>query len=113
MCIRDRIHPGRRVTWYGDDTQRERAIAILNALLGNYRRPGGLFKQNKYGVPKPKFPIAIVGERKFVSRYPFASSVPASEILQQTIKGDPWPIKGWMVYGTNMIHSLGNQAQTI
>ena len=107
------IHPGRRVTWYGDDTQRERAIAILNALLGNYRRPGGLFKQNKYGVPKPKFPIAIVGERKFVSRYPFASSVPASEILQQTIKGDPWPIKGWMVYGTNMIHSLGNQSQTL
>ena len=29
------IHPGRHVTWYGDDTQRVRAIAILNALLGS------------------------------------------------------------------------------
>ncbi|HEX2934749.1 MAG TPA: molybdopterin-dependent oxidoreductase, partial [Bacteroidales bacterium] len=28
------VHPGRHVTWYGDDTQRVRAIAILNALLG-------------------------------------------------------------------------------
>jgi thiosulfate reductase/polysulfide reductase chain A len=37
------IHPGRRVNWYGDDTQRSRAIALLNALLGNYGRRGGLF----------------------------------------------------------------------
>ena len=28
------IHPGRHATWYGDDTQRSRAIALLNALLG-------------------------------------------------------------------------------
>jgi hypothetical protein len=27
------VHPGRHVTWYGDDTQRMRAVAILNALL--------------------------------------------------------------------------------
>jgi thiosulfate reductase / polysulfide reductase chain A len=30
------IHPGRHVTWYGNDTQRSRAIAILNALLGSW-----------------------------------------------------------------------------
>ena len=28
------VHPGRRVNWYGDDTQRSRGIALLNALLG-------------------------------------------------------------------------------
>ncbi len=32
------VHPGRHVTWYGDDTQRSRAIAILNALLGSWGR---------------------------------------------------------------------------
>ena len=37
------MHPGRRVTWYGDDTQRSRAIALLNALLGSYGRAGGLY----------------------------------------------------------------------
>jgi thiosulfate reductase/polysulfide reductase chain A len=30
------VHPGRHVTWYGDDTQRLRAVAILNALLGSW-----------------------------------------------------------------------------
>ena len=28
------IHPGRRANWYGDDTQRARAVATLSALLG-------------------------------------------------------------------------------
>ena len=36
------VHPGRHTTWYGDDTQRSRAIAILNALLGSWGRKGGL-----------------------------------------------------------------------
>ncbi len=38
------IHPGRHVTWYGDDTQRIRAIAILNALLGSWGRRGGFYR---------------------------------------------------------------------
>ena len=37
------VHPGRHVTWYGDDTQRARAMAILTALLGSWGRKGGLF----------------------------------------------------------------------
>ena len=35
------IHPGRHTTWYGDDTQRARAMAILAALLGSWGRRGG------------------------------------------------------------------------
>ena len=42
------IHPGRHVTWYGDDTQRVRAIAILNALLGSWGRRGGFYRPAKY-----------------------------------------------------------------
>ena len=50
------IHPGRRVNWYGDDTQRSRAIALLSALLGNWGQKGGLFlsagmKVAPYGLP--------------------------------------------------------------
>ena len=37
------IVPGRHVTWYGNDTQRMRAVYIVNALLGAYGRPGGLY----------------------------------------------------------------------
>jgi len=36
------IHPGRHVVWYGDDTQRERAMAILTALLGACGKRGSL-----------------------------------------------------------------------
>jgi thiosulfate reductase/polysulfide reductase chain A len=31
------------VTWYGNDTQRMRAVYILNALLGAYGQKGGLY----------------------------------------------------------------------
>ncbi len=35
--------PGRHVTWYGNDTQRMRAVYILNALLGAIGTPGALY----------------------------------------------------------------------
>ena len=37
------IVPGRHVVWYGNDTQLMRAVYIVNALLGAYGRPGGLY----------------------------------------------------------------------
>jgi len=37
------IVPGRHVIWYGNDTQRMRAVYIVNALLGALGRPGGLY----------------------------------------------------------------------
>jgi hypothetical protein len=30
------VHPGRRTNWYGNDAQRCRASALLNALLGSW-----------------------------------------------------------------------------
>ncbi|MCU0407571.1 MAG: molybdopterin-dependent oxidoreductase, partial [Bacteroidales bacterium] len=42
------IHPGRHVTWYGDDTQRLRAVAILNALLGSWGRRGGFYRPETF-----------------------------------------------------------------
>jgi thiosulfate reductase/polysulfide reductase chain A len=53
------IHPGRHVTWYGDDTQRSRAMAILNALLGSWGRRGGFYAPDKVSIPEwphPSFP---------------------------------------------------------
>ena len=50
------VHPGRHVTWYGDDTQRCRAIAILNALLGSWGRRGGFYIPEKASLPKMKLP---------------------------------------------------------
>ena len=49
------VHPGRHVTWYGDDTQRSRAVAILNALLGSWGRRGGFYNPEK-GKSLPEVP---------------------------------------------------------
>lgn len=37
------LPPTRHTVWYGNDTQRMRALYILNALLGNYGREGGFY----------------------------------------------------------------------
>ena len=50
------VHPGRHVTWYGDDTQRSRAIAILNALLGSWGRKGGFFVPSNLPIPPYEYP---------------------------------------------------------
>lgn len=106
------VHPGRRANWYGDDTQRARAVAILNALLGNYRMPGGLIKQKSYGVPKVKFPVFKHPRVQQKSAFPFASKVSAWEVINQTATGTPWDIHAWIVYGTNLIQTSANQPLT-
>jgi thiosulfate reductase/polysulfide reductase chain A len=56
------IVPGRHVVWYGNDTQRMRAVYIVNALLGAYGRPGGLyFSTPPYLEEHPHAPYAVVG----------------------------------------------------
>jgi thiosulfate reductase/polysulfide reductase chain A len=56
------IHPGRHVTWYGDDSQRARAMAILNALLGSWGKRGGFYFKESMKVPHfphPPYPKCI------------------------------------------------------
>ncbi|NOZ02678.1 MAG: molybdopterin-dependent oxidoreductase [Deltaproteobacteria bacterium] len=106
------IHPGRHTTWYGDDTQRLRAIAILNALLGSWGRKGGLTLPSK--VKLPKYPYTkYPGQSKNPPDMPKGTVYPlANEILSQglcmaSIPGTAaYDLKAWLVYGTNLIASL-------
>ena len=50
------VHPGRHATWYGDDAQRGRAIALLNALLGSWGRKGGFYQPASMNVPAYPYP---------------------------------------------------------
>lgn len=105
------IHPGRRATWYGDDTQRLRAVAILAALLGSWGRRGGYILPS--AMPLPKFPGAAappakgVADRKEPSLYPLADETLASGVCDATIPGQaPYQLHGWLVYGTNLLQAL-------
>jgi thiosulfate reductase/polysulfide reductase chain A len=106
------IHPGRHATWYGDDTQRIRAVAILAALLGSWGRRGGYILPSSIEVPKypgkkPEHPKREAADRPTASLYPLADETLASGVCDATIPGRaPYPLKAWLVYGTNLIQSL-------
>ena len=111
------IHPGRHSSWYGDDAQRSRAIALLNALMGSWGRKGGLYVPAKLSVPayphlaypQPTKPDVDNPNNK----YPFANETISTGIREATLSGQPYPVKGWLVYATNLMNSLPNQAETI
>ncbi len=111
------IHPGRHTTWYGDDAQRSRAIALLNALMGSWGRKGGFFYPTKLSVPGYPYPAYPEPTKPKAdnpnNKYPFASEEITTGIREATITGDPYPIKGWFVYATNLLHALPNEAETI
>ncbi len=103
--------PPRRMTRYGNDTQTVRAIAILNALMGSWGVPGGIFVRTPVPIdlphhehpPMPKIRRADgVGEGE---EFPFAPPPlgRTNGIYQATLTQRPYPIKAWLIYGTNPI----------
>jgi thiosulfate reductase/polysulfide reductase chain A len=111
------VHPGRHATWYGDDAQRSRAIALLNALLGSWGRKGGFYSPVSMDVPAypyPPYPQSAKGKVDNPGkRYPFATETITTGIREATLTGKPYPIKGWFVYASNLIQALPNEQETI
>ena len=99
------VHPGRHAVWYGDDTQRSRAIAMLNTLLGSWNRKGGFYIPEK--VDLPGYPLPAYPKPKFSTgdaypgKWPFASQGVTNGVIEASI-GDDAFFKGWLVYGTNL-----------
>ncbi|MDT8392383.1 MAG: molybdopterin-dependent oxidoreductase [Bacteroidales bacterium] len=102
------IHPGRHVTWYGDDTQRSRAIAILNALLGSWGRRGGFYFKESMKLPNyphPPYPKPNWSWRETMNgRYPLAGLAVSNALIDASIPDDDnkHRIHGWLVSGTNL-----------
>ena len=108
------IHPGRHVTWYGDDSQRSRAIAMLNALLGSWGRRGGFYFKESIKVPKyphPEYPHPKWGWKELGKKYPLAQMGITTEVIKASIpdQNNPYPVKAWMVAGTNITKSIPNK----
>ncbi|MHB8838440.1 MAG: molybdopterin-containing oxidoreductase family protein [Gemmatimonadaceae bacterium] len=111
------VHPGRHSTWYGDDAQRSRAVALLNALLGSWGSKGGFYAPASMDVPGYPYPAYPKSEKGKVdnpgNRYPFAHEPITTGIREATITGKPYPVKAWFTYATNLIQALPNEAETI
>jgi len=112
------IHPGRHTAWYSDNVQRQRAVAILTALLGAYGRPGGIYLN-----PKKKLEPVFLSEKDYPEpqkpsinkgKYPFAGEEGITHaIVQTTLTEDPYPVKGWFITGTNIMKAMPNQRDTL
>lgn len=105
------IHPGRHVTWYGDDSQRERAMAILNGLLGSWGNRGGFYFKEKIKVPKfphPPYPKRRWDWKEIVEKYPFAEMGSTTEVIKASLPGGntKYPVKGWFIAGTNLVSAV-------
>ena len=102
------IHPGRHVTWYGDDTQRARAVAILNALVGSWGRRGGFYF--KEGMKLPHYPHPEYPKPKWSwketmnGKYPLAGLAVSNTLIEASIPSEEnkHQIHGWVVSGTNL-----------
>lgn len=113
------VHPGRHVTWYGDDTQRARAMAILTALLGAYGRQGGIMLPTAFprgSFRLPPFPETKRGRADGAGeKFPLASEEQGvtNGLIEATLTGEPYPIKGWIVYGQNVLESIPQRERTL
>lgn len=98
----------RRLTRYGFDVQTARAIAILNALMGNVGVPGGQMMSTPPPVKAPKedhppHPHDPRADGAGGSKFPFAPENLglADGLYTATLTADPYPIKAWLLYATN------------
>jgi thiosulfate reductase/polysulfide reductase chain A len=109
------LHPGRHVVWYGNDTQRARAMAILVAITGAWGSRGGYYLPQRVAVPGieevfPDLPELPEMDARRDPGYPFSTGVNVNGIRQATRDGK---IKAWVVVGTNLLTTLPAQHETI
>ncbi len=112
------VHPGRHVTWYGDDTQRSRAIAILNALLGSWGKRGGFYFKESATLPphpQPPYPVPKWSWRQALKgKYPLAALSVSNGLVDSSIPSegdDEYRVHGWIVTGTNLPMTLPQKDQ--
>ena len=111
------VHPGRHVTWYGDDTQRSRAIAILNALLGSWGKRGGFYFKESASIPEyphPPYPKpSWTWKDALDGKYPLAGLSVSNAIVDASIPdgSDDKKIRAWIVSGTNLPMTMPDKAK--
>lgn len=115
-------HPNWRTSNFVNSFQNERAIAVLNALIGNWAQPGGLIPDQEMSTAKlgvlshPPFPPAQGMRLDGVPwQYPM---VPLAYGVIQTMRdniltGKPYEAKGWLISRQNPVLSIPERQKTI
>ncbi|MGE3276844.1 MAG: molybdopterin-dependent oxidoreductase [Vicinamibacterales bacterium] len=112
------IYRGRRSSWYGNDTEMRQAMAIANALIGNWDTEGGVVPNGKMdlGAPEPpEYPYPEVDRiDRIGEQHPLAAAVDGAyvELREAVLADDPYPVRGWMIYKQNPMHILPDRRRT-
>jgi len=114
------IYPGRRTSDYVNSTQIRRAMAIANAMLGNWDKPGGLLAARVVGTAGPELPEAPFYDDNPDDRLDygrahlmFDEEGSFKHMRDAIIEGKPYPVKGWFTYKINPLQSVANRRKTL
>lgn len=111
-------YQGRRSSFFDNDTQMRRAMAILNAIVGNWDREGGLVPNSSIALRKHDY-IAPwyedVPGRLDTGSVTFLSEKDGcwKHFRDRVLEGTPYPVKGMMVYKQNPLVSVANRRKTL
>jgi len=103
------IMPPRRNAKYGVETQTARAIAILNALMGNYGKKGGFYLRAKKRVKR--FPFPRYPKAKRVDGAGLKNGFPLGDKFEGFLNSlpkltDQGKVKALFIYGTNLLTNM-------
>ena len=112
------FYPGRRSSWQGEEVQTRRAIAMVNALIGAFDRPGGL-------LPATNVPLrSYFYEPAWYSRTRprleqddviFLNPRDGSWVAwrERALKADPYRIRGMYIYKQNVLEAVPDRDRTM
>ncbi len=111
-------YQGRRSSFASNDTQMRRAMAILNAIVGNWDVKGGMLpnagiKLTPHDYLAPWYDD--VPERIDAGSVAFLSEKDGSwpVVQERVLAADPYPVKGMMIYKQNVLSSVPDRAKTL
>ncbi len=113
------VYPGRRTSDYEDSTQIRRAFAIVNGLLGNWDKPGGLLAARAVGLKGVPYDAPWYDDNHYdridAHKVPMMFEHEGSFLITRdaVLADDPYEIRGWLVYKTNPMGTAPNRKKTI
>ncbi len=111
-------YQGRRSSFFDNDTQMRRAMAILNAVVGNWDTKGGMVPNSS--IPLDKHEYLAPWYDEVPARLDSGSATYLSEkdgswkyFRDRVLEGKPYPVKGMMIYKQNPLVSVANRQKTL
>lgn len=111
-------YQGRRSSFFANDTQMRRAMAILNTVVGNWDVKGGMVPNGKIKLTRHDYLAPWyddVPDRLDKDSATYLSEKDGSWVTfrDRVLEGAPYPVKGMMIYKQNVVSSVPNRAKTL